>query len=82
MSVVQRAFKIARGAYSENFKSRHCSRDAYGAAGLALHDNFIPMGSAQWWALLEIVCRFQRPGVERLLANMESHSNNFNDEEL
>ena len=76
-TITSRAFKAARAAYAENFKARHCSRDGYGAAGLALHDNFIEMGSQLWWVMLELVCRCPRPGVERIIANSESSSDEF-----
>jgi hypothetical protein len=71
-SSIQRVFRKARAAFSENFKPHGDFSLANAAAHLSLIDSGIKFMSPLYVILFESVCACWRPSVEKRLAQLES----------
>lgn len=78
--MIKRTFRAARAAFSENFKRRNSSLDGAHAVGLSLLDNGMIYLSPLYMRLREAACRCTRPGVQRILDNLESAAAQADDE--
>lgn len=69
---IQRAIKLARAAFAENYRKNRDYDAAEWAANLAIRDYGYDTQTPYGWGLLNAAMICPRPGVDSLIANDES----------